>query len=250
MYNIRPRSFGEILDTAFQVLRDNFVLLAGISAVVGIPAGMMMAVKPADHLAIPIIGILVTLIFTPVMVVAFTIAVASVYLDRPVTIGEAYRAVGSVFKQVIGTALLADLLMLLGFIALVVPGIYLVICWSLIYPVMIVEHRFGMVALRRSRQLVSGAWWKTLGIVLVAAVIADIPAVVLRMLWSSIPVLGPILTATTSSITGAYSLVVLVIYYFDRRCRSEDFDLRLLAEQIRTEGASGTPELGQAAPTS
>jgi hypothetical protein len=248
MYNIRRRSFGEILDTAFQVLRDHFVLLAGISAVVGIPAGMMMAVKPGDHFAIAICGILFSLIFTPVRVVAFTIAVASVYLDRPVTIGEAYRAVGGVFKPVIGTALLADLLMLLGFIALIVPAIYLGICWSLIYPVMIVEHRFGMVALSRSRQLVSGAWWKTLGIVLVAALIATIPAVVLRMLWSSIPVLGPLVTATTSSIAGAYSLAMVVIYYFDRRCRIEDFDLRLLAEQIRAEGASGTLEMAQPAP--
>jgi hypothetical protein len=30
-----------------------------------------------------------------------------------------------------------------------------------------------------------------------------------------------------------------VVYYFDRRCRLEDFDLRLLAEQIRAEGVPG-----------
>ena len=215
-----------------------------------LPAGVMMAVKAAGHPAIPILGLLVTLIFTPVMMVALTTAVASVYLDRPVTIGDAYRAVGNVFKPVIGTALLLDLLMLLGFIALVVPGIYFAVCWSLVVPVMIVEHRFGMIALRRSRQLVRGAWWQTLGIFLVATLIIRIPAAVLDMLWSSIPALGPILTATMSSIAEAYSLVVVVIYYFDRRCRVEDFDLRLLAEQIRAEGASGAPEMAQAAPAS
>jgi hypothetical protein len=242
MYHIRPRSFGEILEAAYQVLRDHFVLLVGISAVVGIPVGALTMVKPRGHFAIAICGILFSLIFNPIRVVAFTIGVASVCLDRPVTIGSAYRAVSSVFKPVIETALLADLLMLLGFIALVVPAIYLGICWSLIYAVMIVEGRFGMMALRRSRQLVSGRWWQTLGIILVAALIATIPTGLMRMLWSSIPVLGPILTATVSSIASAYSLVIIVIYYFDRRCRTENFDLGFFAEQFRP-NASGSSEI-------
>jgi len=240
-YNIRPLSFGEILDSGFRVFRDNFVLLAGISAIAGFPVSLMMAANPRVHTGVFIIATLIALILTPIMSVAFATAVASVYLDRPVTIGDAYRSVRSVFTPVMGTCLLSYILLMLGFIALLVPGVYFAICWSLVFPVMIVEHRFGIAALRRSRQLVSGVWWKTFGIFLVAALIVRVPAAVLGMFWSFIPVVGSILTATTSSIAAAYSLVVLVIYYFDRRCRIEDFDLRLLAEQIRAEGAVGAP---------
>ena len=42
-YDIRPLSFGEILDRAFRVYLDNFVLLFGISAVVWIPSGILLA---------------------------------------------------------------------------------------------------------------------------------------------------------------------------------------------------------------
>jgi hypothetical protein len=200
------------------------------------------------HLGLGIFGLLIAMIFEPMMLIAFTTAVASIYLDRPVTIGDAYRSVGKVFTPIFGTILLFDILLLLALGALVVPGIYFMICWSLVFPVMIVEHRFGMTALRRSRQLVNGVWWQTLGIFLVAALISRIPALVLKMIWSSIPVLGALLSAATSSIADAYGLVVVVIYYFDRRCRIKDFDLRLLAEQIRAEGTTGVSASTQPSP--
>jgi hypothetical protein len=241
-YNIRPLSFAEVLDSAFQLYRDNFLLIAGIVAVVMVPIRLLNTtiLSPVHHgIGVGLIGLLLTVILNPFMLVAATTAVASVYLDRPVTIADAYRSAGNIFTPVVGTILLLDVLGMLGILALVVPGIYLIVAWSLALPAMVIEHRFGMTALRRSRQLVAGVWWNTLGIILVAALLSWVPAWVLNMFWGFIPVLGPILTAVTDSIVTAYGMVVIVIYYFDRRCRLEDFDLRLLAEQIRTEGAAG-----------
>jgi hypothetical protein len=177
--------------------------------------------------------------------VALTAAVANVYLGRPITVGDAYRSIRIILTPIVGTYLLLYLLVILGLIALVIPGIYLMNCWSLTGPVMIVEHRFGMTALRRSRQLVTGVWWRTFGIFIVAGLITGVPTGVLLLFWSFIPVFGPILTAGTKAIASSYSLVVLVIYYFDRRCRTEDFDLRFLAEQIRSETAAASPTTGE-----
>lgn len=244
-YNIRPLSFGEVLDEAFGVFRNNFIVLAGIALVVGVPVETITSVAGKIHsIGWLIIGSLLALIFEPVMMVAFTIAVANIYLDRPATIGDSYRAVGKVFAAFFGTLLLADVLLALGVLALIVPAVYFGVCWSLVFPVMIVEHCFGMNALRRSRQLVSGVWWRTVGILLVAALIARIPPLVLSMAWSFIPLLGTVLTAATSSIAQTYSLAVIVIYYFDRRCRIENFDVRLLAAQV----GAGTAATAATAP--
>lgn len=243
-YNIRPLSFAEILDRAFRVFRDHFSVLVGISAVLWLPYGAILAVGNTSHVVFGIAGLAFGLLF-PVMSVALTAAVANVYLDRPITVGDAYRSIRVILTPIVGTYLLLYLLVILGFIALVIPGIYLMNCWSLTGPVMIVEHRFGMTALRRSRQLVTSVWWRTFGIFFVAGLIAEVPAGVLQMFWSFIPVFGPILTAGTSAIASSYSLVVLVIYYFDRRCRTEDFDLRFLAEQIRSDTAAASPAIGE-----
>jgi len=243
-YNIRPLSFAEILDRAFRVFRDHFLVLVGISAVLWLPYGAILAV---DHTSLIVFGIaeIAFMLLLPVMSVALTAAVANVYLDRPITVGDAYRSIRVILTPIIGTYLLLYLLVILGLIALVIPGIYLGTCWSLTAPVMIVEHRFGMTALRRSRQLVTGVWWRTFGIFLVAFLIAQVPAGVLQVLWSYIPGFGPILTAGTSTIASSYGLVMVVIYYFDRRCRTEDFDLRFLAEQIRSDTAAASPAIGE-----
>src|SRR5216684_1514576 len=223
-YNIRPLSFAEILDRAFRVFRDHSSVLVGISAVLWLPYGAILAVGNTSHV-VSGIAELAFFLLLPVMYVALTAAVANVYLDRPITVGDAYRSIRVILTPIV--------------------GIYLLNCWSLAAPVMIVEHRFGMTALRRSRQLVTGVWWRTFGIFIVASLIAEVPAGVLQLFWSYIPVFGPILTAGTSAIASSYSLVVLVIYYFDRRCRTEDFDLRFLAEQIRSDAAAAAPAIGE-----
>ncbi len=237
-YNIRPLSFGEVLDRAFVVLRDHFWLIVAISAVFWIPYGLLngFAQVASGHLlrtAISLSAFLLVLIAGPLTAVAIATAVASVYLDKPVTAGEAYRSLISFLGRIIATYLMLFILLALSFVALIVPGVYFLTCWQLVIPVMVVENRFGMPALRRSRELVRGVWWRTLGIVLIAE-IAQLPAFAFQFFWGHIPFLGPILSDAMFAVTASYTGVVFIVYYFDRRCRTEDFDLRLLAEQIRS----------------
>lgn len=274
-YNIRPMSFGEVLDRAFVVLRDHFWLIVGISATVFVPYGVLeafaqIAPGPLARIVLAITGGLIVIAAGAVMVVVITAAVASVYLDHSTTVGNAYRATGRILVRVIGTYLLQLLFFLLCFAPIVVIfylprgfghlamvasiigfGVllmYLAICWSLLAPVMVVEGRFGMGALRRSRQLVRGAWWRTWGIFLIGAIIAQLPVAALGLFWAHIPILGPILNGATMAVTSTFGAVVMVIYYFDRRCRTEDFDLRLLAEQIRSEAEPGTQAMPGTSP--
>lgn len=264
-YNIRPLSFGEILDRALRILVDNAVLLIGISAAYGIPESALAVLGRSYQLVL----VLVALSAGPLIQAALTTAIADTYLGRPVTIVSAYKSAWSIILPIFGTYLLAYLLFGLGgavlgaigvisgvthskalawaFILVILAAVplmvYLMIRWSLMGPIMIVERRFGLSTIRRSGDLVEGVWWRTFGIIMVAAVIVRIPLSALNFLWSSVPVVGIVLGGLTTSIAYAYGAVALVVYYFDRRCRTEDFDLRLLAEQIRTEGAQGGPAM-------
>jgi hypothetical protein len=253
-YDIRPLSFGEILDRAFRVYLDNFVLLFGISAVVLIPSGVVAAsASVVGTTTATVLNLIFLMLAGPVLNAALTIGVAEAYLDRPITIAEAYRSSRPIILPMLGTylligvlagipgvivaatALVSPVLLVIGIIALGGVLMYFLGCWSLIGPVMIVEHRFGMSALRRSRELVLGSWWLTMGLLFTAALIAQVPAAALRFVWSFIPFVGVILTAATSAVSSTYGQVALMVYYIDRRCRTEDFDLRLLAEQVRSQ---------------
>lgn len=268
-YNIRQLSFGEVLDRSLRILIDNAVLLIGIAIFLGLPAS---ALGKGGGNATGIFLLVFMLVVTPLVHAALTSAITDIYLNKSATIASAYRAAWSILLPFVGTYLLLYLIIGLmaggvgavaflvalsthasgaGFFAplmflVAMPVIfYVTIRWVLISPIMIVEGLFGFSALRRSVELVKGVWWRTLGIIIVAALVVRIPLSVLQLFWSSVPVLGTILSGLVASIGYAYSAIVILVYYFDRRCRLEDFDLHRLAEQIRSESAqSGTVMTG------
>jgi len=65
--------------------------------------------------------------------------------------------------------------------------------------------------------------------------ISAVIAIPVEFIWRFVPVVGSMLGALTRAATVPYGMVVMVVYYFDRRCRLEDFDIRLLAEQVRAD---------------
>jgi hypothetical protein len=250
------------------MVRDNFLLLVGIAAVLFMPPALLQAL--GQHSAIfSGLGLIYFLVVGIIYQAAITIAVSNVYLDRSVTIESAFRATRPILLPMIGTYLIiyallaaAAFLPLLAFYVLhsalkvvvmllaVAVVIYLAIGWIFLAQVMIVERLFGNRALGRSRALVRGSWWHVFGMGIAIALIAQVPVSVLAVAWSVIPFFGLLLTGAAHSVTGAFSAAALTIYYFDRRCRVEDFDLVFLAQQIRAESAvpptspqSGSPSV-------
>src|ERR1700722_13236113 len=111
-YDIRPLSFGEVLDRAFRVYLDNFVLLFGISAVVWIPDGvLLLSSHVIGNQAAAIVNIIYLSITGPILAAAHIFAVSEVYLDRPITIAEAYRSTRPIILPLLGTYLLMGLLL-------------------------------------------------------------------------------------------------------------------------------------------
>ena len=175
-----------------------------------IPYGILMTFDHPrtnhSHMSlIELIGVLFLLLAAPIAHAATVQAVARPCLERTITIKEAYRSVLPILAPLIGTMILLDVLLVIALFALVVPCIYFVTCWSLILPVMLVEGRFGINALSRSRALVVGSWWKTLGILVVAGLIGALPAAGLGFVWSFIPVASNLLNAVTQAVTYSFS---------------------------------------------
>ena len=261
-YDIRPLSFGEILDRAFRVLIDHALVLISIAAVLLIPVRLMMSGGRIMMFVAEIAVLVAALLVHAALIHATT----ECYLGQTAGLEQSYRFGWSIYWPFVGTylfvyvvpalAVVVPMIVLDVIIAKTAPSpalaivlalaagailFFIVIRWSLIGPIMIVERRYGRAAMKRSSELVNAAWWRTLGILLAAGLIIQVPAAVLGLVWNSIPILGAILTGLTSAIGSAYSNIVLVLYYFDRRCRVEDFDLKRLAEQVRAESAPFGP---------
>jgi hypothetical protein len=251
-YEIRELSFGEILDRGFRLVRDHIVLLGAPAAAIYVPVSLVLTVltpetptAPADLLPFAASFaalILLSLVVVPVLWASVTYAIGESYLGRSVTIAEALRAGVDVLLPLIGTWILAYLAILGGFLLLILPGIYLTLAFMLITQVMVLERRFGVRALGRSRELMSGHMLRGFGILLVGTLLVGLLSSGIELGLGWIPVLGPIASGIAQALGFAYTSTLGVLLYFDIRCRKEAFDLEHLSRLVeaRTHPVSGT----------
>lgn len=249
MYEIRELTVGEILDTAFRLLRDRFWLLTGIFSIFTIPLALLedasdrMTSAGCPRMALAFLALaVIALLMEFYAQMAATQAVSEHYLGRATSIGRAYAATRPIIGPYLGTMLFEALLLIPAVLLLVVPAIYMVVCWALIGPIAIVERSFGWSGLKRSRSLMRGRWWRSVLLLFTASLLLLVMTA-MTTLVGFIPFVGPVVSGFAQAVSTAFIAIVLVLMYFDLRCRVEDFDLTQLAERM----GAASPEPARAA---
>ncbi len=259
---LRPLGLGEILDTAFKIYRRHFrslclavlvvvVPLAVISTLVTLSAdpsafdGSADADAAFDETevgALAATAVLAVLLST-LATAACTRAVAAAYLGRPVDWKASLRFGLRKLLPLVLVSILTGIAVILGLIALILPGIYIAVRLFLASPALVVEDQTATGAMGRSWTLVKDRWWATFGTILVSTLLIFIISAILQGLIVA-PVIagadsglvGAILntigTVVTNTITIPLQAAVLTILYFDLRVRKEGFDLALLSEGV------------------
>jgi hypothetical protein len=134
-----------------------------------------------------------------------------------------------------GSAIALAFLLVMAAVFVVV---YLSVLWALAPAVYVLESVGVLGALRRSRELVRGAWWRTFGILLLTALLIVVPgAVVIGLLGGFALGDAPTVAASVgvtigvivvSAVAVPFSTAVLGLLYLDQRFRRERFDAELV----------------------
>lgn len=112
-------------------------------------------------------------------------AVADVRDGRAdLTLTETLARVWPRLGAVIGVGILAGLGIAIGFVFLIVPGLYLVTIWSVVTPVLILEHTAALDSFGRSRELVRGYGWTVFGVIIVTFAVNLAATIVVSILLS------------------------------------------------------------------
>lgn len=250
-YEIRPMAIGEILDTGFRLLRNHFGLLVSLAAVVYVPVGVLGHVVTAASQADPQVVqanlmpmllavaalLVVAAIGFPWIGTALTAALGDLYVGRPTSVGTALGQAWSILLPVVGTSMVAMLFITLGFIALIVPGVWLVLMYWVVSQVMVIERVFGMQALRRSSELMKGNKGRAIVLGLVVGILQAVVSTGATWALSPWPLLNSIASTLVGMIAFAFFYAVGVVFYFDVRCRREAFDLEHLARLVEQRAA-------------
>jgi hypothetical protein len=103
------------------------------------------------------------------------------------TIGETFRAVQPRLPSAIVAGILAAIGIGIGFLLLIVPGLYLLTIWSMLIPVIVLEGRSAGEAFTRSREIVSGNGWNVFGLIIVTFLLVAIASAVIRAIFLVLP---------------------------------------------------------------
>jgi hypothetical protein len=258
---LRPRGIGEMLDAAISLYRARFrrVFLTSLLVVVPIEALivlLLISAEPTTRVSVDQSGtfqvttqsqnaqlgagfgaILLFIVgsLTVAALVARSLADAYVGIDaqpeperrRPLT--------------VIGLLVILTVLIGIGLVVCLIPGLLLFTAWSVAIPALILEGGSAFHALKRSQRLVSSRYLATMGLVATAWLLSSMLNYAISLGANLLVLHGTSRTsallaqgtasAIVLSVTEPVLAAALVACYFDLRIRSEAFDVQLMLQR-------------------
>ena len=247
--NFQPKSFSGIVDAAFKMYSQDFVSLIKLSLIFNLPLLLMQMVmqttdanqSPAIVFGAAILMIVLSLVCSSMLTGATMQIVSARYLGEKISFTEAMGRTTAILGKVISTSMLVGIWIFLGFLMLIIPGIFWIFTLALALPAVVLEGKSGSEALARSKELVKHNRGKVVGTVIGIGLIVGLLGAVFGGLWqgglavASVDGTGLFAQAGESLLSfliAPINNVALVILYYDLRIRYEGYDLELLSKEM------------------
>jgi hypothetical protein len=272
--DLRPMTLGEVLDRTFKLYRSNFWLFAGIIAlpflvlfVINIAvAGLGMGTGRAAASGVPSPGLLAGMIgggltfgllyifLLGAAQAATVFAVSDLYLGRATGLRECYRRVGSKAIRVILILILTGLVVAVGFVLLIIPGIILLCRTAIAVPVSMLEDSKSIRSIERSMELTKGFSGQVFLIFLMVwvltwlvAIIFEIPFAFLVQAQHTVPFATLLLQHLSSFVSqvlvGPIATIAFSLMYYNLRVRKEAFDIQHLMASLGPSTSPNAPSV-------
>ena len=220
-------SIGAVLDEAWTLFTRFFLRFFLLALVVFAVVNLLFALvaeavsdDAGRALWLAVLGLGIAIVGTTWLQGAFVYAVQDARdgsLDA--TLGEVFSRVSPAILPLLVAGLLAGLGIVIGLIALIIPGLFLMTIWAVIAPVIVLEKVRPLDAFGRSRALVRGHGWTVFGIVVITGLLTGIASSILQAAFSFLPQFLEILIGSTiaQAIVAPFSAIALAITYFRLR---------------------------------
>lgn len=242
----RELSIGEIFSETFSLYSENFAnyvipfLVAGaitgvlttlLRLVIVVPAQLTSGSTPQQILnwlpgylaAVITLAIATGLISWVVgsMAQGISIKFASDSLEKgQANLQTSFSFAASRILSILAVSIITGVLIFLGALALVIPGIILAIMFSLVVQTIIIENTGALESLARSRRLVSGRWLKTFALLLVLYIIVGIVAGIASAIGIPFGLAGSLVSSLITALIQPILPIGLTLYYYSMISRT------------------------------
>jgi hypothetical protein len=248
---LRPLSLGEILDVAFGLYRNLFLPLLLVTLVTGaVPMALSVYVEASGGTLVNpglyFLNLLLNAVLGAIAAAASTFIVSENYMGGRLTAGEAFSRAAPFAGRLIMLGIATSLVVVLGFLLLIIPGLILLSGLALATPAMVIESLpTATGAMGRSWSLTRDHRGKILSALFVVGLLMYLPFIALGGLAAAGAVGGgpeqgstglflalTVAAALLSSLVWPLFYCVLTVAYYDLRVRKEAFDLEVLASGL------------------
>ena len=241
-----PMTIGMILDRTIRLYLQNLSLMIGIIAftyilpfTIVVVLTLITVVQPGNPILPGVMAALTALAWAlvaqPLSAGATTYAIGERFLDRQATVGGVLRVAWSRFGSLLGAQIVAGLMVLLGFLLFVVPGVIFMVSYAFVASVIMLENANSAEGRQRSWELARGNRWKIFAIWLVVGLLTafvngaiDLLVLALVGQSSTVAMVANLAGELVSYIVVPIPTIATVLLYYDLRMRKEGFDLEML----------------------
>ena len=262
---LRPLTLADVLDESFRLYRAHFPLLGGIAVAIAVPGVLIniasggstsaasiyaaaitntapTAAPGTTNLALALLAYPVQLALIPFQAGALFCVASALVLGGPAEYGTTARGVIRRYWALFALSLLYGVTSF----ALVCPplGIWLLTRLAFAVPALLTEQAPVMRAVERSWRLTERSFWRTLGVVVCAAIMGYALQTALAAVFVTAAGLIPglplearllVIVSVASLMTQLVEPLLalsVTLLYFDARVRREAFDLEMSAYQL------------------
>lgn len=251
---LRPLGVGEIVDATFTVYRRRFgpmfaiaLMLVFIPFLISLVGGCSLDAGGTTSCMSPIgwLAYIAGSIGTLVAGTAAVLVAAEAYAGVPSDWRRAMRIGLRRILPIIGATIVAGVLIAIGFVLVIIPGIFLVVSFAVVWEALIIEGAGPIESIKRSWRLVSGERWRVFGAGLLVMIIAIIVfGVVSAVIWFILSpglgmsggMAGYVVQQVSTLLSIPLTAAVGTVIYLDLRVRKESLGTAELTAALSEPG--------------
>lgn len=206
---------GGILSEATDTWKKAFATIWVIALILFIPVGILSYFSDRGWL-IGLIYFIASLVATLYIQGVLARIVQDVREDGKVdwTVGELLKSITPKLLPLLGLTIVVGILVSIGLVLFIIPGIILALIWFVAVPVLIIEDKGVFDSMSRSGELTKGNRWRIFGLMLVVYVGVFVVFLIAGLVAAALPILGLIAFVVLAVIVYPWIAVVVPTVYY------------------------------------
>lgn len=232
---------GGVFEATTEIYKKAFGSVWIVALILLVPASIIVGLLGNDGIG-GLLGTLVQLVATAWLLGSIIRIVQDVEEDGQVdwSVGEILGSVTGRLISIILLQIVVGILVLIGFIFFIIPGVILTLMWFVSLPSMVVENKGVFDSMSRSSELTKNNRMRILGVGLVVLALYIVIAIIGGLLTAAVPVLGIIVLILIGIFAYPYIAIISAVLYY-RLVELKDGVVTAVEETVVVEDAVEPP---------